>query len=88
MSKLVPCQHLDYTEGKFGPDITLETCAPHFPAVKFWKRGPTWTDNGPDHPPNPSQVQFCKQRGRIRGIFDCYEAPGPMSCYIPDPETP
>lgn len=35
MGDLRPCKHLDYTEGKYGPDITLQTCAPHFPdAVK------------------------------------------------------
>jgi len=85
MSKLVPCKHLDYTEGTYGPDITLETCAPHFPAVKFWRRGETWTDNGPNQPPNPSQVQFCGAgRGRINGIFQCYN--GEMHCYEPAPD--
>ncbi len=81
---MTPCRNLDYTPGKFGPDITLETCAPHFPEVRFWKRGPTWT-SGPGAP-GAVQVQFCKPRGRIKGIFDCYEAPGPMSCYEPEPE--
>lgn len=74
-----PCIHLDYTEGKYGPDITLETCAPHYPAVRYWRRGETWTNNGPDEPPNPSQVQFCKLRGRINSIFECYL--GEFSCY-------
>ncbi len=78
-----PCKHLDY-ETKYGPDITLETCAPHFPDVRFWRRGPLWTENGPDEKPNPSKVQFCKLRGRINGVFDCYEAPGPMCCYDED----
>ncbi len=79
------CKHLDYTEEKYGPDITLETCAPHYPEVKFWKRGPTWTDNGPNQKPNPSQVQFCGLgRGRINGIFQCYNE-GEMPCYEPNP---
>jgi hypothetical protein len=85
-----PCKHLDY-ETMFAPDITLETCAPHFPEVKFWLRGPTWTDNGPGEQPNPSKVQFCKLRGRINAIFDCYEMPGPMGCYeelVPSEEKP
>lgn len=80
---MIPCRHLDYTEGKYGPDITLETCAPHFPDVKFWHRGPTWTDNGPGEKPNPSKVQFCGAgRGRINGVFQCYQ-PGEMHCYDP-----
>jgi hypothetical protein len=85
---MTPCKHLDHTEGKYGPDITLETAAPHYPEVKFWRRGPTWTDNGPGHPPNPSKVQFCGAgRGRINGVFDCYQKPGPMNCYEPaDPK--
>jgi hypothetical protein len=78
---MIPCKHLDYTEGKCGPDITLETCAPHYPEVRFWLRGPRWTDNGPKMPPNPAKVQFCLLRGRINGIFGCYN--GEMSCYEP-----
>lgn len=77
-----PCRHLDYTEGKYGPDITLQTAAPHFPEVRFWLRGQTWTDNGPGEKPNPAKVQFCGAgRGRINGVFECYEMPGPMHCY-------
>ncbi len=75
-----PCKHLDYDPEKYDLDIELHTCAPHFPDVRFWRRGPTWTDNGPEHPPNPSDVQFCKLRGRITGIFQCYN-PGELSCY-------
>ena len=77
-----PCKHLDYEEGKYGPDIELKTCAPSFPEVKFWRRGETWTDNGPGQPPNPRDVQFCGAgRGRINGVFQCYN--GEMSCYEP-----
>ena len=78
---LRPCRHLDYTEGRFGPDIELRTCAPDFPEVKFWLRGRRWTDNGPGRSPNVSQVQLCKLRGRIPGIFQCYN--GEMFCYDP-----
>ena len=85
--KLCPCRHLDYTEGKFGPDITLRTCAPDFLDVKFWLRVPTLTDNGPGQSPNPSRVQFCGAgRGRINGIFQCYN--GDMHCYEPTPAEP
>lgn len=83
MANMIPCKHLDYAEGKYGPDITLETCAPYYPTVRFWMRGPTWTDNGA----NPAKVQFCGAgRGRINGIFQCYQ-PGEMSCYEPAEEA-
>ncbi len=70
--ELKPCKNLDYTEGKYGPDIVLKTCAPDFPQVRYWERGKTWVDNG-DGTFNPKNVQFCKGRGRINNIFDCYE---------------
>lgn len=77
-----PCRHLDYEAGKFGPDIELIELKHFSVPVKFWQRGPTWTDNGPDSAPNPARVQFCKLRGRINGVFQCYN-PGEMSCYEP-----
>ena len=77
---LIPCKHLDYREGVYGPDITLETAAPDFPEVRFWQRSPMWTDNGPGQLPNPSKVQFCHKFGRIKGIFQCYN-PGELPCY-------
>jgi hypothetical protein len=74
-----PCKHLDYTEGKFA-DCAIHTCAPHYPDVRFWLRGPTWTDGGE----NPAKVQFCGAgRGRINGIFQCYN--GEMPCYEATP---
>lgn len=74
-----PCIHLDHELGKYGPDVTLESLAGFSVPVKFWRRGPTWTDGG-----NPEKVQFCGQgRGRINGIFQCY-SPGEMSCYRAD----
>jgi hypothetical protein len=86
---MIPCRHLDYTPGKY-TDCTVETCAPHFPDVRFWRRGDKWTDNGAGEPRNPEKVQFCGQgRGRINGIFGCYN--GEMHCYAPAPrgkETP
>ena len=76
-----PCKHLDYTT-KY-EDCEIKTCAPHFPNVRYWQRGPQWTDNGPGQPPNPGKVQFCGAgRGRINGIFQCYNA-GEMPCYEP-----
>ena len=71
-----PCEHLDYTEGKYADCEIVEL--PDFPCrVRYWKRGETWTDGGN----NPEKVQFCGLgRGRINGIFQCYN-PGEMSCY-------
>ena len=89
MKTLRPCKHLDYTEGKFGPDITLKTLPPPYADVRYWYRGPMWTDNGPDEQPNPANVQFCGAgRGRINGIFQCYN--GEMHCYetADGPEAP
>lgn len=73
-----PCKHLDY-DGDY-VDCEIKTCAPHFPEVRYWLRGAVWTDNGPGQEPNPAKVQFCKLRGRINAIFDCYE-PRTMGCY-------
>lgn len=79
MSKLIPCKHLDYTEGKF-EDCSIEDCSPWYPHVRYWARGERWTDGG-----NPRNVQFCGQgRGRINAIFECYN--GEMACYQPSTE--
>ncbi len=70
------CKHLDYTEGKYGPDITLVEVPGFSCSVRYWSRGPTWTDEG-----GASKVQFCGAgRGRINGVFQCYN-PGEMPCY-------
>lgn len=86
MSDMSPCKHLDYRPDVYGPDIELRTVPmedKHGQPVRYWRRGPTWTDNGPGEAPNPSNVQFCGQgRGRINGIFQCYN-PGEMPCYQP-----
>lgn len=71
-----PCVQLDYEEGKFGPDIELKDCAPHYPQVRYWERGPVWTEGG-----GAAKVQFCKRKGRVAGIFGCYN--GEMPCYDP-----
>ena len=77
--KLVPCKHLDYEEGKYSNCI-LCNCAPYYPHVSYWLRGEEWTNNGAGQTPNPAKVQFCKQgRGRINGVFQCYN--GEMHCY-------
>ena len=74
-----PRKHLDYEEGKY-TDCEIKTCEPHFPIVRYWRRGESWTE-GPMNKGNPQNVQFCGLgRGRINGIFQCYNE-GEMSCY-------
>ena len=69
-----PCCHLDY-EGEY-TDCVIATVPSH-PEVRYWVRGPLWT--GQEN--TPINVQFCKLRGRINSMFDCY-APGAMGCYV------
>ncbi|MEY2875279.1 MAG: hypothetical protein RLZZ373_2650 [Pseudomonadota bacterium] len=83
MSKLIPCKHLDYQEGKYGPDIELQRLGPPYEYVRFWKRGERWTNNGPGHDQNPANVQFCGQgRGQINSILNCYDG-SQGHCYEP-----
>ena len=79
-NKLVPCKHLDYDEENYSGCGAIETLEPPFEHVRYWARKPAFTDGG-----YPRNVQFCGAgRGRINGIIDCYESPGPMSCYEPE----
>lgn len=74
----VGCKHLDYDEHFTDCEIvSLEDQG--FPDVRYWKRGPSWI-GGKLNEGNPEKVQFCKLRGRIKGIFQCYNA-GELSCY-------
>lgn len=78
---MIGCKHLDYTSGEY-EDCEILTLAPRYPEVKFWRRGERWTSGG-----NPADVQFCGQgRGRINGIFQCYN-PGEMGCYAASEEA-
>lgn len=73
----IGCKHLDY-ETKY-TDCKIITIEPE--GWKYWERGKTWTD-GPGNEGNPKNVQFCKNRGRINGIFQCIN-PGEMGCFEP-----
>ena len=74
-----PCKHLDYNTQYIDCKIIK---VPGYHCVRYWERGPTWTE-GPLNEGNPVAVQFCgKGRGRINGIFQCYSKSG-MSCYEP-----
>jgi len=73
-----PCKHLDH-ESEFIA-CELRDISQKFPncegGVKYWERvAPHIEAEG-----LPRNVQFCKLRGRINGIFACYNE-GEMSCY-------
>jgi len=68
---MIPCINLDYEEKYHNCEI--KTCAPYFPDVLYWQRNSAGEGN-------PVKVQFCKKRGRINGVFDCYNV-GEMSCH-------
>ena len=76
------CKHLDYAGDYIGckiVEVSGFSCR-----VRYWERDPVWTE-GPGNEGNPKKVQFCKGRGRINGIFQCYN-PGEMHCYEPEKE--
>ena len=66
------CKYLDY-KGKY-TDCKIIILPSGM--GQYWERGESWTQNGE----NPKNVQFCKLRGRINGIFQCINK-GEMSCY-------
>ena len=70
MMSHVGCKHLDYEP----PFLDCELCTIKPEGWKYWKR------LNPPYEGAPVQVQFCKQRGRVNGIFDCIN-PGEKSCY-------
>ena len=71
----IGCKHLDYEDHYSGCElITIEP-----EGWKYWERGAVWT-KGPGNEGNPKNVQFCKEKGRIKGIFQCIN-PGEMFCY-------
>lgn len=70
------CKHLDYNESNY-EDCKTITIEPE--GYKYWKRGKRWTAGD-----NPENVQFCKLRGRINGIFQCINS-GEMPCYEAQP---
>ena len=74
-----PCKHLDFDELKYGDGCTLMTIEGFSCEVRHWRR------NVVPYEGAPVNVQFCAQgRGRINGIFQCYNA-GEMPCYVVDP---
>lgn len=78
-----PCKNLDYDESHY-PRAKLKMLDDQgFPGVKYWDRfeGGFITPCEIEKWPNTAiNVQFCKLRGRINSIFDCYNAEM-MGCY-------
>lgn len=72
-----PCKHLDFDESKYGQTCELVSISGFSCPVQHWKR------KYPPYEGAPINVQFCGQgRGRINGIFQCYNE-GEMHCYDP-----
>jgi hypothetical protein len=77
---MAPCKHLDHEPANY-PTCKLVTIASGSSGfgveVKYWERLQVPYEGA------PVKVQFCGQgRGRINGIFQCYN-PGEMHCYEP-----
>ena len=71
-----PCKHLDHNKEHY-PTCELVTLHSMTIPVHHWKRLEVPYEGA------PVNVQFCgKGRGRINGIFQCYNE-GEMSCYEP-----
>ncbi len=77
-----PCKYLDYDESHYPQCKLIFLEDQGFPGVRYWDRSNFITESELRTFPNtPIKVQFCcKGRGRINGIFQCYN-PGEMSCY-------
>ena len=74
-----PCKHLDHSIETYGNSCDLVTIGGLACEVKHWRRRSVPYEGA------PRNVQFCGQgRGRINGIFECYN-PGEMPCYDPRP---
>lgn len=77
-----PCKHLDFSVKTYGEACELVEVKSLSIPVFYWKR------KNPPYEGAPVNVQFCGQgRGRINGIFQCYNA-GEMPCYEPLSRAP
>lgn len=70
VGKHIGCKHLDYKGNYFNCEL-IETSE----GYKYWRRDKSKIPEGA-----PINVQFCKERGRINGIFQCINK-GEMRCY-------
>lgn len=65
-----PCKYLDHLPEKYPSCKLVDLTEEGYPGFKYWIRE--------DPEGNPQRVQFCKKRGRIYNIFNCY---GSRDCY-------
>ena len=74
-----PCKHLDHSSEFI--DCELVQINDFDIPIKYWERLNVPYDGA------PITVQFCGLgKGRINGIFQCYNE-GEMSCYCPEVEV-
>lgn len=66
----IPCKYLDYRPENFPSCTLIDLTSEGYLGFKYWIRE--------DPEGNPQAVQFCKNRGRIYNIFNCY---GHCDCY-------
>ena len=71
MIEIAPCKFLDFDKDFI--DCTLMTCPQPYSNVKYWRRDEVPYEGA------ARKVQFCKKRGRIDGIFQCYT--NELGCY-------
>lgn len=77
-----PCKHLDHDASHYDDSVVLREATGFSCPVKFFYRLDV------PNPEAPRNVQFCgKGRGRINGVFQCYN-PGELSCYEADEDEP
>lgn len=74
---LKPCKHLDHNPDNY-PSCELKVIpakenGSNVDVLYFYRKNEVGTGN-------PLNVQFCKQRGRMNSIFDCYQKEC-MNCY-------
>jgi hypothetical protein len=82
---VTPCKHLNYDVASF-PNCELKRDTNT--GVQWWDRSQlVGADELARFPETKVRVQFCRKRGRINSIVDCYEDPGPMGCYEPSDDT-
>ena len=75
-----PCKHLPYDGTLYGEAADLVTIDMVGVLVRYWRRKKSQLP----YVGAPVNVQFCwAGRGRINGIFDCYNE-GERPCYEPE----
>ena len=76
-----PCKHLDHDIKSYPTCklITIRKFRKFNIEVKYWERNISETELK-EFPDTAVKVQFCKLKGRIKGIFQCYNE-NELSCH-------